>query len=575
MLFLGFSRSRLFPIASLFAAVGLLVLGGGGAMAQFAGNTAFTNTTSVTQTITTQTVTQQTDTYVTEIIGKLNAGTVFDQTFNVAFADPAVQAAVASARVAITTAGGPAVVISGPTLVSHNVTLLSSTSSTTSVVQSQTTANSVQATLGPGVVPVGDLGICANVGAANAYPTGCSKPGTLLTVAPGQEVFNVNVNTDQKILQTTTTTNTVQTAEVYQLTGTTQAIGTVHTAVQSGAFDMASRFLRRMGDEGDIEDSGETGSSARPLGFASDSGRYDNVPPELLAYNKAPAFKALPNFAPAADEPRYRGWAEGYGLWSRTSAQGPIPGDDRRMYGLAGGFGVKVSPGVTLGFGVDQGWSNIDLGAVSESARINLTQFGVNAGLRSGPWLANLAAIYGTGNADPSHGNAALGGVSTSSYGVSIWGVLAEAGYRLRYGEWRVVPKAGFDWTRVQTGAFTEIGGLALMANNYAADRTRGFVGVEVGRRWPVNTAMLDISAYVRAVDVLSGRDRLLPVAFVALPGVPLTITGTREGQYGADAGARATLDITPKVKLYAAYDGRFRDGFEAHAITGGVLAKW
>jgi hypothetical protein len=42
------------------------------------------------------------------------------------------------------------------------------------------------------------------------------------------------------------------------------------------------------------------------------------------------------------------------------------------------------------------------------------------------------------------------------------------------------------------------------------------------------------------------------------------------EGQYGADIGAISALYLTPMVKVFASYDGRFRNGYQAHAGTGG-----
>lgn len=186
-----------------------------------------------------------------------------------------------------------------------------------------------------------------------------------------------------------------------------------------------------------------------------------------------------------------------------------------------------------------------------------------------------MAAIYGTGDVSANHGDATLGGVSSSSYRINVWGGLAEAGYRFRAGDWRITSKAGFDWTRVETGAFTEVGGFALAAVDHGVHRTRAFVGVDVGRDWLLNTMLLSANVYGRVVDVFDGRDRLLPVTFAAFPSAPLTIQGVSERQYGADVGAKLALQITRTAQLWAKYDGRFRDGYEAHTASGGLRITW
>jgi hypothetical protein len=80
------------------------------------GNSAMASLHSVNYTGSTRTiyhttntaVSQRVDTFSTEIIGRMQGGpTLYDQTFNVAYADPAVQAAVATAK-GVLTGGGAA-----------------------------------------------------------------------------------------------------------------------------------------------------------------------------------------------------------------------------------------------------------------------------------------------------------------------------------------------------------------------------------------------------------------------------------------------------------------------------------
>jgi outer membrane autotransporter protein len=50
---------------------------------------------------------------------------------------------------------------------------------------------------------------------------------------------------------------------------------------------------------------------------------------------------------------------------------------------------------------------------------------------------------------------------------------------------------------------------------------------------------------------------------------------GIRESRYGADAGAGLSWSMNRTARLYANYDGKFRDGFTSHQATLGLELKW
>lgn len=523
------------------------------------------------------TTTNNVSAYRTEVIAKINGGIpLYDTTFALPFSDPAVQTGVTQARAAITTAGGPGVLITGPTLTSRSTTTSSSSVTTYSFDHSTdtpgvTTYNGGRLSINQFTINQANgavsyngsvIGIVAtSVPKANqpggpfsyivltaldgtpitmltpdfiqgqrtvcdvsslpgtTKPTCATGNGTGVYLPGGQTSINVNTDTAYYINQSTVTTNTTTLFEQWTLFGTVQAFGMVHTAVQSGALDANSRFLRRLGDE---------------------AGRGDQRPVRI--------------------------WLEGYGVWSREKAQGGISDDNRNLYGIAGGLSARVKPNFTLGFGIDHGNTGISLdSAFAESGKIDLTQIGVNAGYTSGPWFANLAGTYGFGNADTSH---AIGGVSTASYRIRTWGTLAETGYRFDVGGFNITPSLGLDYTNMRSDSFTETGGLALTANGYSTDRTRIWAGLNVGQ----HLGKFDWSVYGRLVDVVAGDERLLPVTFY---GNAMTVTGVSEARIGGDAGARVSYKFAPSAELFVRYDGRFRDGFTAHAATAGLKVSF
>ncbi|MFT4027935.1 MAG: autotransporter outer membrane beta-barrel domain-containing protein [Novosphingobium sp.] len=476
--------------------------------------------------------------YSTQILGRLNGGTpLYDQTFGVPFSDPIAQAGVVAARAAITNAGGPGVIIGAPVLTASSSNIVSSSVSNYSLAGTQVILNPGVLTMGPGNLVVGQLSTC-NVAAlpSTTRPTCQNLAGTPLVLTDNDSNINVHHDTTYTVDEATTVNNTTTLFEQWTLFGYVQAFGLAHTAVQSGALDANSRFLRRMGDDAFL--SGETGPRS--------------------AYAAAPGFVA-------GSSSGIRMWAEGYGVWSKSRATAAAPGDDRSQYGFAAGLSGNITPNFTLGLGIDHGNTNVRIDNGFERGDISLTQFGLYGSYTAGPWFANIAGTFGVGNADTQHN---LLGLTTAKYDLTTAGVLGEAGYRMRWGalggDWRVTPSLGFDYTRVRTDGFTETGSLALTAPAHTADRTRVWAGLDVGQR----LGNFDWSVYGRLVGVVSGDERLLPVTFYNLP---MTVTGNKEAKLGGDAGARFAWRFAPGAELFARYDGRFRDGFTAHAASGGV----
>jgi uncharacterized protein with beta-barrel porin domain len=54
-----------------------------------------------------------------------------------------------------------------------------------------------------------------------------------------------------------------------------------------------------------------------------------------------------------------------------------------------------------------------------------------------------------------------------------------------------------------------------------------------------------------------------------------MTVFGIAEGKYGLDTGVVASLRLSPIARLYATYDGRFRQGFQSNGGTLGLELRW
>jgi uncharacterized protein with beta-barrel porin domain len=273
----------------------------------------------------------------------------------------------------------------------------------------------------------------------------------------------------------------------------------------------------------------------------------------------------------STEGPHVRTWAELYGISSTSSAQGDFPGDRRHTWGGVAGFGVTLMPGANIGFSVDQSRTDIDVPLALQSATLDLTQFGFNASIDKGPWTWAIAVVHGFGKINSSRDTGF--GLASAGYDAQIDGVLTEIDYYWTQGQSRIVPKAALEYMHARTGALQEVGGLdPVMESAATLDRARVLLGAEVGHYFIFDQRVLDLSAYGKFVDNFS---QSFSSVLVTLGPQSITVQGIGESQYGADAGAAASFNLTDAARIYLNYDGKFRANFQSHQGTLGFEYKW
>ena len=182
--------------------------------------------------------------------------------------------------------------------------------------------------------------------------------------------------------------------------------------------------------------------------------------------------------------------------------------------------------------------------------------------------------MHGFGGVDSSRNTGGGFGFAAAHYGARIDGALTELDYYWTKDQSRIVPKLGLEYVRASTGAFQEIGGLdPLTVSGSTMERTRVLAGAEVGHYWILDhQRIVDISAYGKFVDNVSQQFSSI---LVSLGPQSITVTGIGESQYGADAGASASLSISNTARLYLNYDGKFRSNLTSHQGTLGFELRF
>jgi uncharacterized protein with beta-barrel porin domain len=273
----------------------------------------------------------------------------------------------------------------------------------------------------------------------------------------------------------------------------------------------------------------------------------------------------------AAEGPQSRAWFEGYGISATTGAQGVYVGDHRQTWGGVAGLGARVAPGVNVGFSVDQSRTSIDVPLAFQSAALDLTQLGFNASVDKGPWTWAVALVHGFGKVNSNRDTGQ--GFATAGYNAEVDGALTELSYYWSLDQSRIVPKAALEYVRATTASFQEVGGLnPVMASGATVERSRALIGAEIGHYWIFDQKIFDLSAYGKFVDNFSQNFGSI---LVTLGPQSIAVQGVGESQYGADAGAAASLSLSNSVRLYLNYDGKFRSALQSHQGTAGVEVKW
>jgi uncharacterized protein with beta-barrel porin domain len=273
----------------------------------------------------------------------------------------------------------------------------------------------------------------------------------------------------------------------------------------------------------------------------------------------------------ALDGPRFRTWGEAYGISARTSAQTDFVGDRRQTWGGVAGIGAQFAPGVNVGLSVDQSRTAIDVPLALQSATLDLTQIGFNASVDRGPWTWAIALVHGFGQINASRDTGL--GMANAGYGAQLDGALSEISYYWTIDQSRIVPKAAFEYVRASTESFREIGGLdPVTASGSTAERARILIGAEVGHYWIFDGKVFDLSAYGKFVDNVVQNFSLVTVN---LGPESIRLQGLAESQYGADAGASASLNLSNAARLYVNYDGKFRTAMQSQQGMIGVEFRW
>src|SRR5262249_47281576 len=156
----------------------------------------------------------------------------------------------------------------------------------------------------------------------------------------------------------------------------------------------------------------------------------------------------------AIEAPKIRAWLEGYGLSSKTDAQGDFAGDRRTTYGGVAGIGATPRSRVHVGISRDQSPSRNRVPPALPWGHAHRTQIGGNFSIDKGPWTLAGAIVHGVGKVNSNRDTG--GGFAMANYNAAVDGAIVELDYYWMKDEFRIVPKASVEYVHSSTDAFRE-----------------------------------------------------------------------------------------------------------------------
>jgi outer membrane autotransporter protein len=212
------------------------------------------------------------------------------------------------------------------------------------------------------------------------------------------------------------------------------------------------------------------------------------------------------------------------------------------------------------------------MSARASSANIDTTHLAAYAGADYGALNVRSGAAFAWSTIATSRSILFPGFIDSASahYGAGTGQVFGEIGYAKAFGNAAVEPFAGLAYVHLDTGSFTEAGGVAALAGS----RTTEDVGYSsLGLRLATSVVLANgITLVPRASGAwqhaLGDATPTAALAFLST-GASFTMAGAPLARDAAVVETGFDLRLTPQAKIGVSYFGQLAAGLQDHAVKG------
>ena len=293
----------------------------------------------------------------------------------------------------------------------------------------------------------------------------------------------------------------------------------------------------------------------------------------LLAFN-GPADSIGQLYPPTEKkEAEYGLWLESFGQWSHQDQDSGFVGYDSDAYGVAIGLDKMFRDRYLVGLGFGYSNTNIDLDQNQGDGEIDSYYGSLYGSYFSEKGYLDGVLSYGRQDYD-SHRRIVIGSIqqtARSDHDGESLSAMVEGGLNFDHQPWVLQPFANLQYLYLDEDEFTE-GGAGGLNQKVESRKTKALVselGLRVSPVIQLETGLLIPEASLAWLYDFDIDDRVVKSSFADQPGTEFSIDGNDAEQNGAAVGIGLTFQGKSGFKPSLKYSGEFRDGYNAHGVTG------
>ena len=255
-------------------------------------------------------------------------------------------------------------------------------------------------------------------------------------------------------------------------------------------------------------------------------------------------------------------WIRAYMSKSKLDDRGAYYGFDFDSKGVMAALEKQITPSVKAGIGYHYDKSDVD--AYSRDTDVEMNKVFAYGEYKPSQWFVHGTASYAWSNYNDY--KYALGRTFKGKYDVDTYAAQLLTGYEFEY----VTPEAGLRYYHIKRHGYIDSAMQGVPSNNM--DILTAVAGARFGKDYELPCGhTVRPEAYIGVTyDIISDRDS---VVVDLVNGASYEVHGKRLNQFGVEAGAGLTAELTDKLSANVSYMGSFRKDY--YSNTGMVGLKY
>jgi outer membrane autotransporter protein len=264
-------------------------------------------------------------------------------------------------------------------------------------------------------------------------------------------------------------------------------------------------------------------------------------------------------------------WTQGFGAWGDFDGDGNAASADRTTGGFLSGVDAGLGGGWRAGLATGYSQSNVGVDARLSSADVDSYHIAGYAGGRVGELAVRTGGAWTWHDIDTTRTIVFPGFIdrTEASYDGDTGQLFAELALPMGMGDTAIEPFAGMAYVHVNTGGFTESGGIAaLTATGSDEDVGYSTLGLRAAATMRVDGVQVTPRASIAWQHAFGDVNPDMALAFNS-NGTGFGITGVPIARDSALVEAGLDLAIAPDATMGVSYQGQIASDVEDHGIKG------